>query len=1351
MDLDIRADDPETQAILDAEAEPVPDPDVAADLAELIAVLDDEWEFEAQPEPDKELDNDVTGEYVIDGGVLKSYNGTKFVRLKHLSSEDATRVRQLVRLASAVREVIDLDRREAPWSELNAAQGRLRQLYKTFKDRYGPVNKEASRTVRQRKLDDDGYVMKDRAGNVIYEDVQQVYHPNHVGYHDFVNSPFVRMLDEPLAGGKFRTSDIFRKRLTRPALRAPIKTVLGALWRSELKRGGIDIRYMHSQLPALSREDIEAEIVKRNFAYMDPVEGRWIRNYVYLSGNVRKKLAEAKWAAQRDPALARNVKALEAVQPKRITAPEMVHNGALTVGSQWIPPKFYMAFAKARLGVLMNIRIGKSGAWRATKTHHMLVDEAMFEGMRVRNPGGSSKPVSILFREMLRNSDSTMYLNDDKGKIDKKSPNREATREAELRKRLIQKEFIDWVLTKHGHELSDIYNQKMNHTVLTNWSGKGDFMKRSLLSQTLYFRGRWFRLRGHQLDAVWRILSSGNTLLAHATGMGKTITMITAAMESKNMGVAKKPLLVVPNQVIDHFAREFLQVYPTARILVGDRAMLEGEDQLRLFADAAASHNWDAVIMAHSTFDRRLQVSPELMAPLLQEVDQTAEEAQEDIDDGWRAAAQRSARKAAAEAMEEQAALDKQKSGGVWLDEMGFDMVFVDEAHAYRGLSWSSAGPVNISRSSQRAMKMLAFTGHIGSVNPGRGVVFATATPVVNAIQELYTVLRYLAPDILEDEGYGRIKAWANDFVLSYGEEEYDHRGRFESKHRPRQFNNIYPLSMMFRRIADVVVESRTNVKDTSDLKGVQLVFTNGCRNKETGSDLAIDIRDCLARMGVPENRIRVIDGETPSADRTRIIDAANRGEVRIAMASTGILGTGVDIQPQSEERLVRQRNKLFDEKKVAGVRLFSYIMSADAKQWQILEIRAWFIEQLLLASRDVGAMDASKMNDFSEADFAAMIKSLAVTNPHAAPLRKAKDTEADLQFTRDSRAAQETSISMMIRTLVDRVATLDSDRKGAESARDFVRDHGVILWSNKQPVVVVPGAKSNKEASPSDDIGPLVATAVAEPDVIGDDAPYRRSKGLGTFMLTPTDAEGGTPSQHRLIYELTATGVQVDLGVAIPDANAPMTTQQDALLAALKQVRRTIGNKPRQLRDQLASERKRLAQYRRELKTTEWQPSDQKKLDNARSEVGRLTVLHNETAFQQQSEVSSTEDDLRDLQRIDRWVEKVRQEKAAQGSSLILSKDSAELNLFRDLGVEASPRPVETQQEPPPAPTTALDTAQLVSLAGAAPKMLEASAGHGLRFHVGVSLDADSPADVHTAVDDLLKEVAPGLKSSRD
>ncbi len=1391
VDLDIKADDTETQAILDAEAEPVPDVD--ADLAELVAVLDEDPEVSAQPEPDEEPGNDVTGEYVIDGGVLKAYNGTKFIRLKHLSSEDATRVKHLVRLASAVREVIALDRREAPWSELHAAQVRLRQLYKTFTDRYGPVNKEASRTVKQRQLDEDGNVMKDRAGNVIYQDVQQVYHPNHVGYYDFVNSPFVRMLDEPLAGGKFRTADIFRKRLTRPALRTPIKTVRGALWRSELKRGRIDISYMQSQLPEMTREEIKAELVKRDFAYMDPAEGRWIRKYVYLSGNVRKKLAEAKLEARRNPAFARNVKALEAIQPKRITAREMVHNGALTVGSQWIPPKFYMAFAKDRLGVSMNIRIGKSGAWRATKDQTILVDEATFERMRVRNPGGSSKPVSTLFREMLRNSDSTMYLNDDKGKIDKKSPNREATREAESRKRLIQKEFIDWVLKHHGHELSDIYNQKMNHTVLTNWSGKGDFMKQSLHSQTQYFRGRWFRLRGHQLDAVWRILSSGNTLLAHATGMGKTITMITAAMEAKNMGVAKKPLLVVPNQVIDHFAREFLQVYPTARILVGDRAMLEGEDQLRLFADATANHNWDAVIMAHSTFDRRLQVSPELMAPLLQEQEQTAEEAQADTDDEWQAAAQRSAQKAAASAIEEQAALDKQKSGGTWLDDMGFDMVFVDEAHAYKGLSWPSAGRVGINKGSQRAMKMLAFTGHIESVNPGRGVVFATATPVVNAIQELYTILRYLAPSILENEGYGKIERWANDFVLSYGQEEYDHLGRFESKHRPRKFNNIYSLSMLFRRVADVVMgnqkgvnvppvinpdgtnrpevveiqgspglrrvmkyfvnrwemlanlpfderktwpdnwlsifddarsvsrdsrmirsdhapegfdnrtpfaaskvaEAATKIHElwqkTADLKGVQLVFTDRRRNKETNFDLANDLRGRLERMGVPGREIKAIDGNTPSADRTRIIDAANRGEVRVVIGSTGTLGTGVNVQRrviaahnldapftpsevrQREGRVVRQGNKLFDENKIKGVRLFNYIMtdSADAKQWQILENKARFIEQLLLASRDIGAIDASALDDFSEADFAAMIKSLAVTNPHSAPLQKAKDTESYLEFTRDGRAAQETSISMTIRKLVGRVARLDKNRKGAESARDFMRDHGVLLWADKNRVVVVPGAKANKQESATDDINRLLEAAISRPpSPIGDLSPYARTRGLGTFKLTVSDDSVDAPRSYRLVYSVATTGAQVDLGVAVPDASAPVATQRAALLTALKHARRRVGNKPRQLRNELIRERKRLRQYRQQLKSTVWTPADQATLDEARATVERLTKLHNQTAYEQQQEVSSTQDDLRDAKRINEWAAKARKEKAAQAAGLIIMEGSPQLHVFREAGV---------------------------------------------------------------------------------
>ncbi|KKK78013.1 hypothetical protein LCGC14_2847820, partial [marine sediment metagenome] len=361
---------------------------------------------------------------------------------------------------------------------------------------------------------------------------------------------------------------------------------------------------------------------------------------------------------------------------------------------------------------------------------------------------------------------------------------------------------------KRATRLHRVYNDDYNNTV----PYKPDGAHMTFPGMAKIVNGKPFKFYPHQPDAIWRVLQTGNTLLAHVVGSGKTFVMTAAGMEAKRIGLAKKPMYVVPNKILEQFGREFLQLYPTARVLVATKKDLQKENR-RAFMAKVANNEWDAVIMAQSSFTL-VPVSPAFEERFIRGEMSGIEEALiaaqlEAQAEGSRA--MRSLVRAIELAKERIETRLKElenrdrKDDVLSFEEMGIDMLFVDEAHNYKNLyAPSKQRSLGGGKPVQKALDMYMKVSYLNERTPGRGTVFATGTPLSRSIVEMYTLLRYLAPEELASRGMKRLDAWAAGFAESATKIELRPEGGFRNYTRLSHFKNAPELSQLFLTIADV-------------------------------------------------------------------------------------------------------------------------------------------------------------------------------------------------------------------------------------------------------------------------------------------------------------------------------------------------------------------------------------------------------------------------------------------------------------------------------------------------------------------------------------------------------------------
>jgi N12 class adenine-specific DNA methylase len=538
-------------------------------------------------------------------------------------------------------------------------------------------------------------------------------------------------------------------------------------------------------------------------AFQDPESREWLPADEYLSGDIRQKLAQAQDIAKSDPAYARNVAALEAAKPPDLKGGTEI---VARLGSPWIPAKVVERFVAELLGVHA---AGVSASYSAPIATWRIVLSAGKDSVANKSTwaGGGVWAHELIEQALNMKIPTVRVPVGDEGQT-KVEPR--LTAAAQDKQQKIKDRFKNWVWEDptRAKALEKLYNDTYNGIRLREYDGSH-----------LNFAGSnpGITLKPHQKNAVWRILSSGmNTLLAHVVGAGKTFEMVAAAMELRRLGLAKKPLITVPSNIVGQFGREFKQLYPAANIFVADEKTFEKKNRQKAMAQIA-NGNYDAAIISHDAFGL-IPVADETFNAFLQKEIDALEDAILEVKAGKadkKIQKELEKAKKRLEAKLRKAADTERKDTGLTFEQMGIDALFVDEADLFKNLFFVTratriAGIPNTA--SNRAFDMLIKSRFTTDKTGGR-LVFATGTPIANTVAEMYTMLRYLAPKELESRNISMFDAWALQFGESVTGQEVSPDGAgFRTNTRFAKFTNLPELQSLFRLVADVQTADMLNL-----------------------------------------------------------------------------------------------------------------------------------------------------------------------------------------------------------------------------------------------------------------------------------------------------------------------------------------------------------------------------------------------------------------------------------------------------------------------------------------------------------------------------------------------------------
>jgi N12 class adenine-specific DNA methylase len=706
----------------------------------------------------------------VKDGAFAEKGGRLFIRSGHsfepanISAGQASRVRGMMLIRDAVRKVFQTQLNDAPEEQITEARRFLNRAYDAFTRTHGPISSREN--------------LRAFAGDP--------------------DQPLLLSLEHYDAETKRASkAAIFERRtLERSCPAEHVETAAEALAISLNEHGNIHWPRM-TALTGRAEKQLQREL--DDLIYRNPNGGQWETADAYLSGNVRQKLKEAESAANIDPSYRRNVDALKAVQPPDLQPGDI----SARLGSSWIPATDVRDFIAELLGTpAHNVTVNHSGAI-ATWT----VSLDGFAKSSVSNIATHGTPrvrAHELIEDALNSRVPTVY--DQKGE-DTRVINQQETLAAREKQQQLKEKFSDWVWKddERAHRLARQYNDTFNHLRLRTFDGSHltfPGMNKSILRQG--------DLDKHQKDAVWRMLQSDTTLLAHSVGAGKTWEITTAAMEMRRLGLAAKPMIVVPNHLVDQWGAAFLMLYPQANILVaGKEDFAKGNREKAM--SRIATGNYDAVIVSHRSFEF-LPVSDELFQRFVDKqvdlLENAILEAKAEKGDTRRIVKELEKAKKRLEAKIKDRAGRESKDRTLTFEELGVDHVFVDEADLFKNLGFVSkmnrvAGLPN--SESNRAQDMFIKTGYLRERNGGKGVVFATGTPISNTMAEMYTLQRYLAPEALAAAGVEHFDAWASNFGEAVTALELAPDGSGYRMHtRFAKFVNLPELLSMFRSFADV-------------------------------------------------------------------------------------------------------------------------------------------------------------------------------------------------------------------------------------------------------------------------------------------------------------------------------------------------------------------------------------------------------------------------------------------------------------------------------------------------------------------------------------------------------------------
>lgn len=690
-----------------------------------------------------------------------------------VSATAESRIKGLIIIRDCTRNLIELQADDYPEEDIKAAQELLNAKYDNFTEKYGLINSRANKSAFS---DDSSFALV---------------------------SALEILGDE---GQLERKADIFFKRTIMPHKPiTQVDTASEALAVSIGEKACIDMEYMHS---LTGKEEKELFNDLKGVIFLNPLyEGnnenlsKYFTADEYLSGNVREKLAIARNSAKVDSRFNINVEALEKVQPEDLTASEI----SVRLGSTWLPVDIVQQFiyeflntpGYAKSSIIVHYS-KYTGEWS--------IDGKSYDRSNVKayNTYGSARINAYrIIEETLNLKDVRIfdYVEDIDGNR-KAVLNKKETAIAQSKQELIKQGFQDWVWSdpERRERLCKLYNEKFNSIRPREYDGSH-----------IVFSGMnpEITLREHQRNAVAHILYGGNTLLAHAVGAGKTFEMVAAAQESKRLGLCNKSLFVVPNHLTEQWASEYLQLYPSANILVATKKDFETKNRKR-FCGRIATGDYDAVIIGHSQFEKIPMSIERQRASLEQQENEITEglaELKRNRGENFSIKQLERAKKSIRQKIEK---LNDQsrKDDVVTFEELGVDRIFVDESHYYKNLflytKMRNVGGI-AQTEAQKSSDLFMKCRYLDEITGGRGTVFATGTPISNSMVELYTIQRYLQYDTLLKNDLQHFDSWASTFGETVTAIELTPEGTgYRAKTRFAKFFNLPELMSMFKEVADI-------------------------------------------------------------------------------------------------------------------------------------------------------------------------------------------------------------------------------------------------------------------------------------------------------------------------------------------------------------------------------------------------------------------------------------------------------------------------------------------------------------------------------------------------------------------
>lgn len=707
---------------------------------------------------------------VVDGKIY--YRENSIMHPVELSVTGVNRVKGLAAIRECVRKLIEYQTEDYPDAMIQQEQDELNALYDAFEKKYGRINTRANKSVF---ADDSSFCLLSS----------------------------LEVLDDE--GNFVRKADMFSKRTIRQHTEiTSVDTASEALAVSMGEKAKVDMPYM-MQLTGKTEEEVFADlsgVIFRNPLYEENgTQAKYLTADEYLSGNVREKLAEARKLAESEPVFAANVTSLEEVQPTDLTASEI----SVRLGATWLPEDVVQEFMYQLLDTpyyaQWKVKVHYSrytGGWNVEGKSY---DRS---NINATSTYGTDRVNAYkIIEETLNLRDVRVfdYIEDENGK---RVPvlNKKETAIAQGKQELIKQAFQDWIWKDQPRRerLCRLYNEQFNALRPREYDGSH-----------LNFVGMnpEIQLRQHQLNAVAHILYGGNTLLAHVVGAGKTFEIVAAAQESKRLGLCRKSLIVVPNHLTEQWAAEYLQLYPSANILVATKKDFETKNRKR-FCGRIATGDFDAIIIGHSQFEK-IPMSMERQRYIL-------EQQYHEIMDGIRELKEQKGDHFSVKQLERskkmvQAKLDKlndqsRKDDLITFEELGIDRLFVDEAHYYKNLAAFSKmrnvggiSQTEAMKSSDLYMKIR----YLDEITGGRGTVFATGTPISNSMVEMYTMQKYLQYGTLKEKNLLHFDAWASTFGETVTAIELAPEGTgYRAKTRFARFYNLPELMSMFKQTADI-------------------------------------------------------------------------------------------------------------------------------------------------------------------------------------------------------------------------------------------------------------------------------------------------------------------------------------------------------------------------------------------------------------------------------------------------------------------------------------------------------------------------------------------------------------------